>query len=143
MTVTSLPPYSYRKNEGMWSKDLSSHSFEPILERAEGIYLFDTEGKRYIDVSGGPMACGTPHGDKRVNQAIADQLGIDICAAGLGVFEFLENHHRRSLTEHKPVTVAVKWPGGTGWRIVITGTCSTKYIKRPSSNLMQFLGPAA
>ncbi len=74
MTVTSLPPYSYRKPEGMWSKDLSSHSFEPILERAEGIYLFDTEGKRYIDVSGGPMACGTPHGDKRVNQAIADQL---------------------------------------------------------------------
>ncbi|MEE9436710.1 MAG: hypothetical protein V3V37_08480, partial [Candidatus Adiutricales bacterium] len=63
MTVTSLPPYSYRKPEGMWSKDLSSHSFEPILERAEGIYLFDTEGKRYIDVSGGPMACGTPHGD--------------------------------------------------------------------------------
>lgn len=74
MTVASLPPYHYRKPEGMWGKDLSSHSFEPVLERAEGIYLYDTNGKRYIDVSGGPMACGIGHGDKRVNQAIIDQL---------------------------------------------------------------------
>ncbi len=67
-------PYSYQTHEGMWGQDLSGHSFEPILDRAEGIYLYDKDGKRYIDVSGGPMACGTPHGDKRVNQAVTDQM---------------------------------------------------------------------
>jgi 4-aminobutyrate aminotransferase-like enzyme len=30
-----------------WDKDF------PIIERAEGIYLYDTTGKQYIDGSGG------------------------------------------------------------------------------------------
>jgi adenosylmethionine-8-amino-7-oxononanoate aminotransferase len=70
----SGPTYAYREAEGMWGKVFSSHPFTPILDRAEGIYLYDTDGKQYIDVSGGPMAVNLPHGDKRVNRAIADQL---------------------------------------------------------------------
>ncbi|MBW2367472.1 MAG: aspartate aminotransferase family protein [Deltaproteobacteria bacterium] len=66
--------YNHRKPEGMWGSIFSSHTFEPILDRAEGIYLYDTDGNRYIDISGGPMAVGIGHGDKRVNEAIAKQL---------------------------------------------------------------------
>ncbi len=66
--------FQYREPEGVWGRIFSSHSFTPILERAEGIYLYDTEGRRYIDVSAGPMAIGLPHGDRRVNEAISRQL---------------------------------------------------------------------
>lgn len=74
MTEPSVNRYNFRQPEGMWDNVFSDHPFTPILERAEGIYLYDTEGKRYIDVSGGPMAVGMAHGDKRVTAAMARQL---------------------------------------------------------------------
>ncbi len=74
MAETITEKYGYRKPEGMWAKIFSNYSFSPVLERAEGIYLYDTEGRRYIDISAGPMAVGIAHGDKRVNEAIARQL---------------------------------------------------------------------
>jgi adenosylmethionine-8-amino-7-oxononanoate aminotransferase len=58
----------------MWDNVFSDHPFTPILERAEGIYLYDSEGRRFIDVSGGPMAVGMAHGDKRITGAITQQL---------------------------------------------------------------------
>jgi len=67
-------PFGHRKPEGMWGNIFSSRTFEPIVDRAEGIYLYDTDGNRYIDVSAGPMAVGIGHGDKRVKEAIAKQL---------------------------------------------------------------------
>jgi len=66
--------YGHRKIEDVWSAEFSAHPFHPILDRAEGIYLYDTDGNRYIDASGGPMAVGVGHGDKRVNEAIHRQL---------------------------------------------------------------------
>ena len=51
MTDESQSSFGYRKPEGMWSKVFSSHPFTPILDRAEGIDLYDTEGRRYMDVS--------------------------------------------------------------------------------------------
>lgn len=74
MTRGGSVEFGYREAEGMWGNIFSSHTFEPILDRAEGIYLYDTEGRRYIDVSGGPMAIGMAHGDKRINEAIMKQL---------------------------------------------------------------------
>ena len=52
MDNTAGGEYTYRKPEGMWGKVFSDHPFTPILDRAEGIYLYDTDGKKYIDVSG-------------------------------------------------------------------------------------------
>lgn len=67
--------FDVRKPEGMWRKVFSStHAWEPILDRAEGIYLYDTDGNRFIDASGGPMAINMPHGDKRVNAAVSEQM---------------------------------------------------------------------
>ena len=56
---------------------------EPIfIERAEGAYLFDTNGKRYVDyvLSWGPMILG--HGDKDVLAAVIEkaQLGLSFGA---------------------------------------------------------------
>jgi adenosylmethionine-8-amino-7-oxononanoate aminotransferase len=74
MTAPREAKFTYREPQGIWGKIFSSHTFTPVLERAEGIYLYDTQGRRYIDVSGGPMAIGVPHGDKRVSEAISRQL---------------------------------------------------------------------
>jgi 4-aminobutyrate aminotransferase-like enzyme len=45
----------------------------PRLDRAEGIYLWDTSGKRYIDASSGPMVSNIGHSNPRVLAAMKAQ----------------------------------------------------------------------
>ena len=45
----------------------------PLAERGEGIYLWDTEGRRYIDASGGAAVVNIGHGVAEVVQAMAEQ----------------------------------------------------------------------
>lgn len=47
---------------------------KPVLDRAEGIYLWDTEGKRYIDGSSGAMVCNIGHSNPRVLAAMRQQM---------------------------------------------------------------------
>jgi adenosylmethionine-8-amino-7-oxononanoate aminotransferase len=44
------------------------------MVRAEGIYLWDTEGKRYLDGSSGPMTCNIGHGNATVLAAMESQM---------------------------------------------------------------------
>lgn len=45
----------------------------PTVARAEGIYLWDAEGKRYIDASSGPVVSNIGHGNERVVRAMTEQ----------------------------------------------------------------------
>lgn len=55
-----------------WSKQAG---LSPIaVERGEGVYLYDTEGKRYIDFSSGLMNVNIGHGDQRVTDAVVKQM---------------------------------------------------------------------
>jgi adenosylmethionine-8-amino-7-oxononanoate aminotransferase len=45
----------------------------PVIERGQGVYLYDTEGRRYIDASGGPLVVNVGHGVISIAQAMADQ----------------------------------------------------------------------
>jgi adenosylmethionine-8-amino-7-oxononanoate aminotransferase len=45
----------------------------PTVERGEGIYLWDTDGKRYIDACSGPQTTNLGHGNKRVLAAMQAQ----------------------------------------------------------------------
>ncbi len=49
-----------------------SHA-RPMLSHGEGIYLFDTEGKRYFDASGGPVLINIGYGVPEVIRAMTDQ----------------------------------------------------------------------
>jgi adenosylmethionine-8-amino-7-oxononanoate aminotransferase len=51
----------------------------PRIARGEGSYLYDTEGRRYLDGSGGPAAFSIGHGNREVNAAIAAQLEKVAC----------------------------------------------------------------
>lgn len=46
----------------------------PTLVRGEGSYLYDTNGKRYLDACGGAAVTCLGHNDARVAQAIAEQI---------------------------------------------------------------------
>jgi adenosylmethionine-8-amino-7-oxononanoate aminotransferase len=46
----------------------------PVIDRGEGIYVFDTDGREYLDACGGAAVSCLGHSDARVKQAIADQL---------------------------------------------------------------------
>ena len=44
----------------------------PLAVRGEGLYLYDSTGKRYIDASGGAAVSCLGHGHPEVRQAIKD-----------------------------------------------------------------------
>jgi adenosylmethionine-8-amino-7-oxononanoate aminotransferase len=46
----------------------------PRVARADGIYLWDTDGKRYIDASSGPMVSNIGHSNPRVIAAMKRQM---------------------------------------------------------------------
>jgi len=49
-------------------------SKNPCMVRGEGIYLFDAEGKRYIDgASGSSLVCNIGHGVKEVAAVLTPQ----------------------------------------------------------------------
>src|SRR5476651_1227754 len=55
-----------------WSKQ---KGINPIaVKYAEGIYLYDYEGKRYMDFSSGLMNVNIGHGNQRVTQAVVEQM---------------------------------------------------------------------
>jgi adenosylmethionine-8-amino-7-oxononanoate aminotransferase len=51
----------------------------PRIVRGEGSYVYDAEGRRYLDGSGGPAAFSIGHGNREVNAAISAQLAQVAC----------------------------------------------------------------
>ena len=45
-----------------------------VFERAEGVYIYDTEGRRYLDSQGGLWCVNVGHGREEVKEAISAQL---------------------------------------------------------------------
>ncbi len=55
-----------------WSKQAG---LNPIMvERAEGVYIYDYDGKRYLDFSSQLMNVNIGHGDTRVRNAVVKQM---------------------------------------------------------------------
>jgi adenosylmethionine-8-amino-7-oxononanoate aminotransferase len=68
---------------------LTPHNLSPRLPRishGEGIYMWDTSGKRYIDVSSGPVANNIGHANPRVLAAMQEQAQ-KVAFAFPGIFE--------------------------------------------------------
>ena len=80
---TQNPPSGGRGAEGIiqdnmdytlfsWSKQ---KGIAPIaVKHAEGVYLYDYDGKRYIDFSSGLMNVNIGHGNQRVTDAVVKQM---------------------------------------------------------------------
>ncbi|MBA2313611.1 MAG: aspartate aminotransferase family protein, partial [Actinobacteria bacterium] len=48
---------------------------ELVLERGQGVHVFDTDGNRYIDATAGLWFCNVGHGRKKIAAAAAEQMG--------------------------------------------------------------------
>ena len=67
----------------------------PVVERGEGVYLYDEEGKKYFDASSGPITCNIGHANPQVLEAIKNQSG-KVCFAS---HAFFENRPNRDLAK--------------------------------------------
>ena len=71
MTADEIISLSRKYTLYEWS---AQSAVDPIaVERAEGIYFYTPDGKRYIDFNSQLMSVNIGHGDKRVIDAIKDQ----------------------------------------------------------------------
>ena len=63
-----------------WSDDSPSRLFyqtggrRPFIARAEGVYIWDREGRRFLDGSSGAMVSNIGHGNPRVLAAMREQM---------------------------------------------------------------------
>lgn len=48
--------------------------FPLVLEKGEGVYLYDTDGKQYLDFAAGIAVCAFGYGKKELNQAMKGQI---------------------------------------------------------------------
>lgn len=48
--------------------------FPIVLDHGEGVYLYDVNGKKYLDFQAGIAVCGLGYGDKRYEKALKDQI---------------------------------------------------------------------
>src|SRR6202011_5715849 len=47
--------------------------FDLVLERGDGSYVWDVDGKRYLDLAGGIAVCSLGHAHPEMNAALTDQ----------------------------------------------------------------------
>jgi adenosylmethionine-8-amino-7-oxononanoate aminotransferase len=62
------------------SRPETSHLFyqsrqrRPVLDQARGVYMWDVDGRRYLDGSSGAMVCNIGHSNPRVLEAMRKQM---------------------------------------------------------------------
>jgi adenosylmethionine-8-amino-7-oxononanoate aminotransferase len=74
MSQSTQSPIAPLESEGPWRNAFSYHPFNVEIERAEGPFIYDTQGRRYYDASGGPFAVNLGHAHPKMNAAIIAQL---------------------------------------------------------------------
>ncbi len=47
--------------------------FDLVLERGDGSYVWDVDGKRYLDLAGGIAVCSLGHAHPEITKALAEQ----------------------------------------------------------------------
>ncbi len=52
----------------------SYNRYPVVLDRGEGVYLFDTEGKKYLDFGGGIAVCALGYSDEEFKDALKAQI---------------------------------------------------------------------
>ncbi|MBX2831074.1 MAG: aspartate aminotransferase family protein [Rhodospirillales bacterium] len=71
MTHNDKNPVGHNRESRLFYQ---SRSRRPLIERAQGVYMWDVDGKRYIDASSGAMVSNIGHSDPRVIAAMNAQL---------------------------------------------------------------------
>ena len=57
--------------------------YQIVLEKGEGVYLYDTEGKKYLDFAAGIAVCSLGYGHPKYTEGLKQQihfLWIKLCS---------------------------------------------------------------
>ena len=99
MTAAEIVSLTKRHSIFSWS---AQGALNPIpMVRGEGIYFWDAEGKRYIDMNSQLMCVNIGHGDRRVIEAIKRQAD-ELVYAGPGMATPVRARLGRMLAELTP-----------------------------------------
>ncbi len=69
--------------------------FPVVLQRGEGAYLYDTDGKKYLDFTAGIAVCALGYNDPEYNQALKDQVDTLLHTSNLFYHEPLAEAGRK------------------------------------------------
>jgi adenosylmethionine-8-amino-7-oxononanoate aminotransferase len=92
----------------------------PRAARAEGVYIWDTNGKAYIDAAGGAIVVGIGHGDASVVDALTNQARQISYAHGTQFTSDALESYAEELAELLPVENARVYPVSGGSEAVET-----------------------
>jgi adenosylmethionine-8-amino-7-oxononanoate aminotransferase len=86
----------------------------PTAVKAEGCWIVDSEGRRYLDAAGGAVVCGVGHGRREVAGAIADQLAkVGYVHASAFTTEVVEDY-ATAVAQRSPMNGARVYPVSGG-----------------------------
>jgi len=84
----------------------------PVAARADGVYIYDENGKRYLDGCGGAVAVNIGHGVPTV---------IEDISRGLATVAYVHNSHFRTrVGEELAALVAGRFPGSSQSKVLFT-----------------------
>lgn len=64
-----------KQKEYLWPCATPYYETPLVLERGEGMHVFDDQGNRYLDCFGGVLTVSVGHANATVNRAITEQIG--------------------------------------------------------------------
>lgn len=116
-------------------------SFPAVFDTAEGAYLYDEHGNRYIDFFTGAGTLNYGHNNPRITQALIDYLGRNGIVHGLDKAtvakkNFLQKFHDTILVPRN-LDYKVQFTGPTGTNAVETALKLARMVKR-RSNVIAF-----
>ncbi len=92
----------------------------PVIERGEGVYLYDTDGRRYLDGSGGAIVVNIGHGVREVADAMAEQAAQVAYAHGTMFTSRPLEEYTKALAEVTPLPNVRFFPLSSGSEAVET-----------------------
>ena len=98
---TALSPHSFLRLDAPEAQPMSNVFYRssktyPVAQKAEGVYIWDTTGKRYLDGSSGALVANIGHGRQAVAQAMAAQaLKLEFVHGSQFSSEVLEEYASR------------------------------------------------
>lgn len=98
-------------------------SFPVVFERAEGPYLFDTQGRRYIDFFCGAGALNYGHNHPAMKEALAEYLGRNGIVHGL---DMATTAKRRFMERFEQVVLG---PRNLDYRMQFTGPTGANAVE--------------
>ncbi|MDI6809681.1 MAG: acetyl ornithine aminotransferase family protein [Candidatus Eisenbacteria bacterium] len=103
--VTKLPGRRARMVVNLDKEHISpsyTRTYPLVVEKAEGIYLWDVDGNRFIDFNAGIAVCSTGHRHPKVVRAIQNQLGKFLHMSGTDFYYTVEVELAKALGEITP-----------------------------------------